>query len=192
MVIGRNVFGSIKCLAVIAALALAGAFVPSLALASSTSELERQSSAALQSLYASNPQARALGAKSHAILIFPKVTKAGFMVGGQTGDGVLRVDGKIHGYYNISAASFGMQAGAQTFSYVMFFVNKSALDYLEKSQGWQLGSGPSVVILDQGMARSLNTTNLTQDVYTMVFGQKGLMGGVGLEGSKITPIKSKD
>jgi len=109
-------------------------------------------------------------------------------VGAQSGNGVLFERGVPTGYYNISAASYGLQAGVQSFSYALFFMDRSALTYLTKSDGWSVGSGPSVVVLDQGMAKSLTTTTLTQDVYAIPFGQKGLMAGVGIEGSKITRI----
>ena len=174
---------------VLAGLAVTGmALAAGPALAASAAAIDAEADAALASLYASNPSAKALGAHAKGVLIFPKITKAGFMVGGQTGDGVLRVKGKPNEYYNASAASVGLQIGAQSFSYVMFFITQSALDYLESSQGWQVGAGPSAVMLDQGSAASLDTTNLTQDVYSMVFGQAGLMAGVTLDGSKITRI----
>lgn len=165
------------------------AAAPATAMAASAAVLDMDADAALQRLYAANDRARELASVSRGILIFPKITKAGFLVGGQTGDGVLRIRGRTVGYYNTSAASYGLQAGVQTFSYVLFFISQSSLDYLNKSNGWQIGSGPSVVVLDQGMAKSLSTTTLTQDVYAMVFGQRGLMAGLGLEGSKITRIQ---
>ena len=74
------------------------------------------------------------------------------------------------------------------FGYALFFMTPSALDYLEKSAGWAIGTGPSIVVVDQGMARSLTTTSARSDVYAFVFDQKGLMGGMGIEGSKITHI----
>ena len=123
-----------------------------------------------------------------AILVFPKIIKAGLLIGGQSGDGALRMGGKTVGYYNLSAASFGLQAGGQTFSYALFFMTDSALDYLQKSDGWSIGSGPSVVVVDKGAAASMTSTSITQDVYAVPFGQRGLMAGLGLEGSKITHI----
>jgi lipid-binding SYLF domain-containing protein len=165
-----------------------GALSPATTLAASAYLLDQDADAALATLYATNPRARELARVSRAVLVFPKITKAGLMIGGQTGDGVMRVHGRTVGYYNTSAASYGLQVGVQTFSYVLFFISQSSLDYLRQSKGWQIGSGPSVVVLDQGAARSINTTSLTQDVYAMVFGQRGLMAGIGLEGSKITPI----
>ena len=101
---------------------------------------------------------------------------------GQGGDGALKEGNKTVGYYNIAAASFGLQAGAQTFSYALFFMTNSALKYLENSDGWSIGSGPSVVVLDKGAAASVTSTTLTQDVYAIPFGQRGLMAGIGLEG----------
>ena len=142
----------------------------------------------MQNLYAAQPKARNLGNKAKAILVFPKIIKAGLLIGGQSGDGALRMGGKTVGYYNLSAASFGLQAGGQTFSYALFFMTDSALDYLQKSDGWAIGSGPSVVVVDKGAAASMTSTSITQDVYAVPFGQRGLMAGLGLEGSKITHI----
>ena len=111
------------------------------------------------------------------------------MVGAQGGNGVLRKGGKTVGYYNNVAASYGFQAGVQSFSYVLFLMTDSARQYLDKSDGWELGTGPSLVVLDKGKAKSLSTTTLKDDVYAFIFGQKGLMGGIGIQGSKITKIK---
>ena len=122
------------------------------------------------------------------MLVFPKIVKAGLIIGGQGGDGALRVGGSTVGYYNIAAASFGLQIGVQTFSYALFFVTASSLQYLQKSDGWSIGSGPSVVVVDKGAAASFTSTTLSQDVYAFPFGQHGLMAGIGIEGSKITRI----
>jgi lipid-binding SYLF domain-containing protein len=156
--------------------------------AGDAADLSTDSAAALQRLYASSDKARQLGQKARAILVFPKIKKAGFMVGGQGGKGALFQGGRTVGYFSLFAGSFGLQAGVQTFSYALFFITQSALDYLKKSDGWAIGSGPSVVVVDEGFARTMNTTTLSQDVYAMPFGQKGLMAGLGLEGSKITRI----
>lgn len=160
----------------------------SAARAASGAQIDADASRALHRLYSAQSSARRLGARSRAILIFPKIVKAGLLIGGQGGDGVLRIGGKIAGYYNIGAASFGLQAGAQIFSYAMFFMTDASLKYLQDSDGWSIGSGPSVVIVDKGAAASLTSTTLTQDVYAVPFGQRGLMAGIGLEGSKITHI----
>ncbi len=93
------------------------------------------------------------------------------------------------GYYNMVAGSYGLQAGVQSFDYAMFFMTDSALDYLNSSAGFEVGVGPSVVVVDAGIAKSLTTTTAKDDVYAFIFGQKGLMAGLGLQGSKITRIK---
>ncbi len=156
--------------------------------AASASQISQDAHIALQRLYAVQPKARELGRHAKAILVFPSIIKAGLIIGGQGGDGALIQRGKTSGYYNIAAASFGLQAGAQRFSYALFFMSDSALQYLQSSDGWSIGSGPSVVVVDQGVAASLTSTTLTQDVYAFPFGQQGLMAGIGLEGSKITHI----
>jgi lipid-binding SYLF domain-containing protein len=120
--------------------------------------------------------------------VFPTIIKAGLLIGGQSGDGCLRVGSQTVGYYNIAAASLGLQAGVQSFGYALFFMTESALRYLSNSDGWAIGSGPSVVVLDKGTAASMTSTTLSQDVYTMPFAQYGVMAGLGLEGSKITRI----
>ncbi|MGH7895564.1 MAG: YSC84-related protein, partial [Candidatus Binatia bacterium] len=119
---------------------------------------------------------------------FPSILKAGFIFGGQGGDGAMFKGGKIVGYYRTLAASYGFQAGVQSFGYALFFMTDSALDYLAKSEGWEIGTGPSLVIVDEGFAKSLTSTNLTQDVYAFIFDQKGLMAGISIQGSKITRI----
>jgi lipid-binding SYLF domain-containing protein len=159
-----------------------------LALAASRQELERNAAHALQSLYANNPAARLLRGKAKAVLVFPNIVKAGFMFGGQMGDGVLITKGRIAGYYNSLAASYGLQAGVQVFGYALFFMNDAALSYLDRSDGWEIGVGPSIVVVDAGVGKSLTSTTITQDVYAFIFDQKGLMAGLGLQGSKITKI----
>jgi lipid-binding SYLF domain-containing protein len=158
------------------------------ALTPTASEIDQSVNAALRDLYGQNEEARALGAKAKAVLIFPDIKKAAFIVGAQYGYGALRQGSRTIDYYRTSAASYGLQAGVKKFGYVLFFMTDSALGYLEASHGWAIGTGPSVVVLDQGAARSLTTTNLRSDVYAMVFSQTGLMGGLGIEGSKITKI----
>lgn len=157
--------------------------------AESADEIDKGATAALEQLFKQTPAAKALADKAVGVLVFPKITKAGLVVGGQSGEGALRQGGKTVGYYNSSAASVGLQAGVQTFSYVLILMNKSGLDYLAKSEGWELGVGPSFVVVDEGVAKTLTTTTAKADVYAFIFGQKGLMGGLGLQGTKITKIK---
>jgi len=117
------------------------------------------------------------------------VVKGGLIIGGQYGTGALRVEGKTDGYYNTVAASYGLQAGVQSFGYTMFFMTDTALQYLKESSGWEIGVGPSIVVVDDGLASSLTTTSAKDDIYVFFYGQKGLMAGLGLQGSKITQIE---
>jgi lipid-binding SYLF domain-containing protein len=159
-----------------------------LALALDRQKLNTSADQALGKLYASNTAARLLAGKARAILVFPNIVKAGFMFGGQMGDGVLKKSGKTAGYYNSLAASYGLQAGVQVFGYALFFMNDKSLAYLDKSGGFEIGVGPSIVVVDEGMGKSLTSTTITQDVYAFIFDQKGLMAGLGIQGSKITKI----
>jgi lipid-binding SYLF domain-containing protein len=156
--------------------------------AASASVIDQEVEAALATLYAHTPRAKELGERAKGILVFPNIVKAGFLVGAQYGDGALRVQGRTVGYYNTVAASYGLQAGVQAFSYALFFMTDGALKYLQESEGWEFGAGPSVVVLDEGQAKSLTTTTLRDDVYAFIFHQEGLMAGLGLQGSKITKI----
>ena len=159
------------------------------ALAASAAEINRDVDAALTKLYASAPQARALGQRAKGVLVFPNIVKAGFLFGAQYGDGALRRNGKTTGYYNTVAASYGLQAGVQSFGYALFFMTDSALAYLGKSEGFEVGVGPSVVVLDQGTAKTATTTTLQSEIYAFIFDQRGLMAGLGLQGSKISRIQ---
>jgi len=176
---------TLACVVVTAALA---STVPRPAGAASAADLTRDSAAELNKLYARQPSAKVLGDKAKGILVFPSMVKAGFMFGGQIGEGVRFEGKKTTGYYNSVAASYGFQAGIQSFSYALFFMTDDALQRLDAREGFEVGVGPSVVIVDQGVARSLTTTTLASDVYAIIFGQQGLMAGLGIQGSKITRI----
>jgi lipid-binding SYLF domain-containing protein len=159
------------------------------AAAASDPRADRAAAAALRQLVAGSPTARQLNDTAVAVLVFPRIVKAGFLFGGAFGEGVLRQGGTTLGYYNSAAASYGLQAGVQWYGYALFFMNAGALKYLDSSQGLEIGVGPSVVVVDQGMAKKYSSTTLTQDVYAFIFGQKGLMAGLGIEGSKITKVQ---
>ncbi len=162
--------------------------IPKSAEAASRAEIDRGVRSALQSLYAQTPASKALGEKAKGILVFPSIVKGGFMVGGQFGEGALIQGGKTAGYYNTVQVSYGLQAGLQKYGYALFFMSGEAMKWLDRSDGWELGTGPSIVVVDTGMARSMSTTTLQSDIYAFFFNQKGLMGGLGLQGSKITRI----
>jgi lipid-binding SYLF domain-containing protein len=163
--------------------------LPLAASAASRADLDSESRRVLDKLIADVPAAKALYAKATGVLVFPTITKAGFVVGGQYGEGVLWQGRKPVAYYNTAGASYGLQAGAQQYGYAMFFMNRKSLDSLNATQGFEVGVGPSVVVVDQGMAKNMTTTTISEDVYAFVFAQKGLMAGIGIQGNKITRIK---
>jgi lipid-binding SYLF domain-containing protein len=158
------------------------------AVAASAAEIDRQVDAALKILYEKTPAAKKQAESAKAILVFPEIVKAGLMIGGQYGDGALRVGGKTIGYYNTVEGSFGLQAGVQKYGYALFFMDNEAYEYLKNSKGWEIGIGPSITVVDEGLASSLTTTTGKDDIYAFFFDQKGLMGGLGLKGGKITQI----
>ena len=163
-------------------------FSPTIALAVSASAIDRDARSVLNKLYKHTPGAKALADKAVAVLVFPSIVKGGFIIGGQFGDGALRKNGKSVAYYRSLAGSYGYQAGIQSFGYVLFFMDDASLQYLNNSDGWELGVGPSLVVLDAGFGKNLSTTTLQSGVYAFIFDQTGLMGGMGIQGTKITRI----
>jgi lipid-binding SYLF domain-containing protein len=177
---------SLKILIVLLAVLVANSIVISSARAATAYELDRDARNALYALYAKSPKAAEIANQASAALVFPTVVKAGFIFGAQGGDGVLISNGRTIGFYHTSAVSYDLQAGVQKFGYVLFFMNHNALSYLHKSGGWEVGVGPSIVVVDTGTAKTLSSTTLQKDIYAFTFSQKGLMAGLGLQGTKIT------
>ena len=156
--------------------------------------LERDSIAAVEKLFETTPAAKDLAGIAKGILVFPNIVKAGFLVGGQYGTGSLLKGNPEDGYYatdffNIAAASYGLQAGAQSFGYALILVTDRAIRKVETSWGFELGAGPHIVVVDAGVAKTLSTKTVDSDVYAFTFGQKGLMGGLGLQGTKVTKLE---
>lgn len=126
--------------------------------------------------------------KAKGYLVFPKVTKAGLVVGGEYGEGALRVGGKSEDYYNIASASFGLQIGAQQYAIVMVFLEDDAMKKFRESKGWEAGVDGSVAIAKWGAGDDINTQNFKDPIVGFVFSNKGLMAGISIEGSKITKL----
>ena len=162
---------------------------PNLAKAGTAAEIDRDVEIALEKLYAKSSSAKALGEKAIGILVFPSIVKGGFLVGGQYGEGGLLKDGKTAGYYSTVQMSYGLQVGVQKYGYALFLMSDSAMKWIDKSDGWEIGVGPTITIVDIGVATSATTTTLQSEIYAFFFDQKGLMGGLGLQGTKITKIK---
>ena len=159
------------------------------AVAATAEDLNKDAAQALQTLYKSNPVAESVSKKAKAILVFPKIVKAGLVFGGSYGEGVLTKGSKLAGYYNSVSASWGWQAGAESYSYVVFLMSDKAVNYLDKSQGWEFGVGPTVVVVNEGVAKNLSTSTLKDDAYAFIFDQQGLMASLSIEGTKISHIK---
>ena len=151
-------------------------------------EIDREVDAAVLDLVTKNAAAKSLIADSAGVLVFPSVIKAGLVVGGQYGEGALRINGVTKDYYSTAAASYGLQIGGQKFGFVMVFMNEEAMKYLDEASGWEVGVGPSIVVVDKGAAGSLTTATASEDVYVFFFDQHGLMAGLGVQGSKITKL----
>ena len=179
-----------KIVSLVIALVLVGfnGLMPTMALAASERSISRDARGALADLYRKVPGAKALGDKAVGVLVFPSIVKGGFIIAGQYGDGALFKGGKTVAYYRSLAASYGFQAGIQAFGYALFFMDNASLQYIDNSAGFELGTGPSLVVLDAGFGKNFSSTTLQKGIYAFIFDQKGLMGGIGIQGSKITRI----
>ncbi len=168
-------------------LVLAG--ITLLTTSTASANLVSDSRHALQQLLAQNPAAARAKSKAIAVLVFPDVVKAGFILGAQEGQGILFLRNRPSGRYRTVAGSYGLQAGVQRYGYALFLINQKAVDWVNNTRGWEIGTGPSVVIVDEGMARSFTTDTLHSGIYAFTFDQQGLMAGLGLQGSKIMRIE---
>ncbi len=158
------------------------------ATAATAEDLDKDAAQALQTLYKTHPIAAEIAKQSKAVLVFPKIIKAGLVFGGSYGEGVLYKNGKNAGYYNSVSASWGWQAGAESYGYVVFLVNDKAMQYLEKTKGWEFGVGPSLVVVNEGIAKNLSSTTIKNDAYAFIFDQQGLMASLSIEGTKVSRI----
>ena len=133
--------------------------------------------------------AKQLLADGKGVLVFPKVIKAGFGIGGEYGEGAMRIGGKTVDYYSTAAASFGLQFGAQAKTIVLVFLDEDTLKRFRKSEGWEVGVDGSVAVISLGAGASVDTTKLNDPVVGFILDQKGLMYNLTLEGSKFTKLK---
>ncbi|MDP2127047.1 MAG: lipid-binding SYLF domain-containing protein [Pseudohongiella sp.] len=156
--------------------------------AETAAELHRDAQEALAQLYSTNQVAADFGDRAKAVLVFPNIVKAGLVFGGAYGEGVLLQDGMAPQYYNSFTGSWGLQAGAQSYGYAVFLMTDAALTYLQDSKGWEVGVGPTVVVMNEGAAANISSTSIQDDAYAFIFNQQGLMAGVSVEGTKITHI----
>lgn len=161
---------------------------PHAANAATRAEIDGEVANALRTLRAQE-NTRPLFAGAKSILIFPRILSGGFIVGGQYGQGALIAGDSTLGYYNIAGASFGFTIGAQVAGLAMFFMTDAARAALDAASGWEIGTGPTVVALDQGLQANITSTTLSEPVYAISFSQQGLMASLSINGSKITRIQ---
>jgi lipid-binding SYLF domain-containing protein len=162
---------------------------PAPALAASATEIDIKVDAALARFRSEVTGGDAFLAKARGVLVFPEVVKAGFGIGGEYGEGALRVGGKTAAYYNTAAASIGFQLGAQLKTVVLVFLTAEALQKFRDSDGWEAGVDGSVALVELGAGKDLNSLNVEEPIVGFVIGNKGLMYNLTLEGSKMTRIE---
>ena len=160
-----------------------------LASAATAEDLDEDSRQALQTLSQTHPLAKQLSQTAKAVLVFPNVVKAGLIFGGSYGEGELIEGSVVVDYYNTVGGSWGLQAGAQSYGYAIFLMTDDAVSYLSESKGWEIGVGPTVVVVDEGVAKNLSTSSLQDDAYAFIFSQQGLMAGISIEGTKVSKIE---
>jgi lipid-binding SYLF domain-containing protein len=161
---------------------------PQPAAAASAAEIDVQVVAALNRFDQEVPAGRELLAKAKGVLVFPKVIKAGFGIGGEYGEGALRIGGRSVGYYNLISASIGLQLGAQSRAELILFMTDAALERFQSSDGWEAGVDGSVALVTTGIAGEIDTNTINQPVIGFVFGEEGLMANLSLEGAKISKL----
>ena len=165
---------------------LLGILLPGGAHAVTAREIDVSVNVALERFTKEINGSKELLAIAKGVLVFPSVYKAGFVVGGEYGEGALRIGGKTVDYYNTVAGSFGLQIGAQAKTIILVFIQQEALDKFRKSEGWKAGVDGSVALISVGVGGALDTENIKDPIVGFVFGQKGLMANLTLEGAKIT------
>jgi lipid-binding SYLF domain-containing protein len=162
---------------------------PDLSRASSAQEINDAANATLHRFVEQNPSAEELGRKAPGVLVFPSVIKAGMLLGGQYGEGVLIAHGNAAGYYNIISASLGFQLGVQSLSIIIVFMTEQSLADFQNAYGWKVGIDGSIVVVTLGAGGSIDTHSLTSPIIAFVTDQEGLMYSLSLEGSKISRIE---
>ena len=158
-----------------------------------TSAAEKDALAAVAKLAETSEAAKEILAKCKGVLVFPNIVKAGFIIAAQYGTGMLlegNIEKGFYGsqHYNIAAASYGLQGGVKSFAYAMVLMDDASMRYIETRSGFTLGAGPSLTVVDAGFVKGFTTASIKSGIYAFTFGAKGLMGGLGLEGTKITKL----
>jgi lipid-binding SYLF domain-containing protein len=157
--------------------------------ADSKGEIDESVSQALKQFYAQDKKHKELADKAAGMLVFPRITKGGVGVAGEYGEGVLQVKGITVDYYNIGSASIGLTLGVASRSEIVMFMTQETLDKFKNSDGWKIGVDAGVAVVSKGAGGQYDSKTLQQPIIGFVFGEKGLIGDLSLEGSKITKMK---
>jgi lipid-binding SYLF domain-containing protein len=162
----------------------------SMSTAERQAQIDKGINTTMTTLYSSVTGSRELAANARGILVFPSIVSAGFIIGGESGEGALRVGGATTGYYRTTGVSFGLQAGAQSRSLVMMFMTQEALNNFKASSGWVAGTDATVAIARVGANGVLDTATASQSVIAFPLANAGLMAGVTINGSRITRLEN--
>ena len=154
----------------------------------SGSIINRDAELVLQTLFEIDPDTISIYKNAPATLIIPRITKAGFVLGGAYGEGVLRINEAPIDYYSLASASYGLQIGAQQYSNIIFFMTEEALQDFRVKDGWELGADAEVVFRDKGYSLGVSSKTISKPVYAVVFDQKGLLAGTSLVGAKFSRL----
>ncbi|WP_428035861.1 BPSL1445 family SYLF domain-containing lipoprotein [Amphritea sp.] len=156
--------------------------------AASAEEIDARVNQTLRAFYRHSPAGKELAKQAVGVLVFPDVIKAGIGIGGEYGEGALRVGGITAAYYNVASASVGFQLGVQVKSEVLLFMSQGALDSFRSSDGWEAGVDGSVALVTVGAGGQVDSNTVQQPIIGFIFSNKGLMYNLSIEGSKITRI----
>jgi lipid-binding SYLF domain-containing protein len=171
-----------------AGLAVAALLMSAVSFGATKAEIDERVHVAMHQFYELNPQHKDLVARAKGVLVFPRITKGGVGVGGEFGEGALRIDGKNVSYYSVSSASVGLTLGLAKRKEVILFMTQEALDKFMNSHGWTVGADTNVAVLSKGAGGDYDTQTLQRPILGFVFGEKGLIGDISLEGAKVTKL----
>lgn len=180
----------LKALTAVTGLTVLGLFASGASFATTKAKLTARADRTLDRFYTLNSANRQLTDKAAGVLVFPRVTKGGAGIAGEFGEGVLQVKGATVGYYSVGSASVGLTLGVGRHSEIILFETQDSLDKFQSSQGWSVGADAAVALVSQGEGGQYDSATLDKPILGFVFRQKGLIGDLSLEGSKITRIKT--
>jgi lipid-binding SYLF domain-containing protein len=177
----RNLFAA-------SSFAAAALLLSAVSFGATKAEIDERVHETMHQFYQMNPQHKDLVGRAKGVLVFPHITKGGAGVGGEFGEGALRIDGKNVAYYSTASASVGLTLGVAKHEEVILFMTQEALDKFVNSHGWSIGADTGVAVLSKGAGGDYDTQTLQRPILAFVFGEKGLIGDASLNGSKVTKL----